>query len=117
MRSHCRLSDAEVEMNNVAGARKEVDASMPLLNDFKLTAPSLLVVRDVGFCYESLGNFERAVAHNRGSSLEEKRAAEAQAHQWYSKSLNAWNEWARRGAATPDSEVERVKVQHLLQAN
>jgi eukaryotic-like serine/threonine-protein kinase len=114
MRSYCRLSDAELGMNNLANARKEADASMPLLNEFKLTSPSLLVVRDVGFCYQSLGNFERAVAHNRASSLAQKRAAEAQAHQWFSKSLNAWNEWARRGAATPESEVERLKVQHLL---
>jgi eukaryotic-like serine/threonine-protein kinase len=114
MRSYCRLSDAELGMNNLANARKEADASMPLLNEFKLTSPSLLVVRDVGFCYQSLGNFERAVAHNRASSLAEKRAAEAQAHQWFSKSLNAWNEWARRGSATPESEVERLKVQHFL---
>jgi len=117
MRSYCRLSDAELGMNDLASAREQAAASLRLLNEFQLGSPSLLVVRDMGFCYESLGNLQRAVVHNFASSLSERRAAKAQAHQWYSKSLDAWGEWVRRGAATPQSEVERRRVEHLLQSN
>jgi len=104
-------------MNDLASAREQAAASLRLLNEFQLGSPSLLVVRDMGFCYESLGNLQRAVVHNFASSLSERRAAKAQAHQWYSKSLDAWGEWVRRGAATPQSEVERRRVEHLLQSN
>jgi serine/threonine protein kinase len=117
MRSYCRLSDAELGMNDLASAREQAASSLRLLNEFQLGSPSLLVVRDMGFCYESLGNLQRAVVHNFASSLSERRAAKAQAHEWYSKSLDAWGEWVRRGAATPESEVERRRVEHLLQSN
>jgi eukaryotic-like serine/threonine-protein kinase len=115
MRSYCRLSDAELEMNHVANAIRHAELSVPFFNEFKVTSPSLVVLRDLGFCYESLGNAHRAAARNRSFSRLERSAAEAQAHQWYLKSLDAWKEWVRRGAATPDSETERRKVERLLQ--
>src|SRR5215813_4513443 len=62
MRSYCRLSDAELAMNNIADARKDAEATVPFFNEFKMTSPSLVVLRDIAFCYESLGDVERRVA-------------------------------------------------------
>jgi serine/threonine protein kinase len=104
MRSYCRLSDAELAMSNLAGAGRYVNSVIPFFSEFKLTSPSLMVLRDLGLCYETLGNVRR-----KARVIEESR-------QWHSKSLDIWNEWRRRGAATPGSEVERRKVQRLLQA-
>jgi hypothetical protein len=73
-----------------------------------------VVLRDIGFCYESLGHVHRSAAGDRSLSLPERRAAEAEAHQWFEKSAGVWNEWTRRGAATPESEVERHKLERLL---
>jgi len=116
MRSYCRLSDAELAMNNLANAKKRADSALPFFNEFNVTSPSLVVLRDLGFCYESLGNARRSAASDHSLSLPERRAAQAEAHNWYLKSAGVWNEWARRGAATPESEVERRKVDQLLQA-
>jgi len=33
---------------------------------------------------------------------------------WYLKSVGVWDEWNKRGAATPESEAERRNVQRLL---
>jgi hypothetical protein len=116
MRSYCRLSDAELKMNHVAEAREHAASSIPFFDEFKVTSPSLVVLRDIGFCYESLGNAQHAVAADRSLSPSERRAAETEDRQWYQKSADIWNEWFRRGAATPESEVERRKVERLLQA-
>ena len=103
-------------MNNLANAKKRADSALPFFNEFNVTSPSLVVLRDLGFCYESLGNARRSAASDHSLSLPERRAAQAEAHNWYLKSAGVWNEWARRGAATPESEVERRKVDQLLQA-
>jgi hypothetical protein len=116
MRSWCRLSDAELAMNNLQAAREHADASLPFFHEFKVTSPSLVVLRDIGFCYESLGNAQHAVAVDRSLSPTGRRAAETEARQWYRKSAEVWNEWVTRGAATPESEVERHKIEHLLRA-
>ena len=50
----------------------------------------------------------------RLSRLAERRAAAAESRSWYRKSLETWTTWNRRGAATPESEHERHKVEHLL---
>jgi serine/threonine-protein kinase len=47
MRSYCRLSDAELSLNDIGSARKYADSALPLLDKFKPDAPSLLVLRDV----------------------------------------------------------------------
>jgi tetratricopeptide (TPR) repeat protein len=117
MRSYCRVSDAELTLNHVADARGHAASSLPFFNEFKVISPSLVVLRDIGFCYESLGNAQRSVAANRSFSLPERRAAKIEARQWYQKSADVWNEWFRRGAATPASELERHKLDRLLQAN
>ncbi len=114
MRSYCKLSDAELAVNDLAKARQYADLSLPILKDFNPSSPSLLVVRDVGFCYESLGNLQRRIARGRSLSLPERRAAEVESHRWFQKSADAWNEWNKRGAATPESEDERLKVERLL---
>jgi hypothetical protein len=90
--------------------------SLPFFNEFNPSSQSLLVVRDVGFCYENMGNLQHRMAVDRSVAPEERRSAEAASRDWYSKSANAWNEWNRRGAATPESEVERHKIERLLQA-
>jgi len=116
MRSYCRLSDAELAVNDVAKARQYGDLSLPLINTFPLTSPDMRILRDVGLCYESLGNVQRRIAMDHSFSAEERHAAEAEAHRWYLKSSEVWDEWNRRGAATPESEIERHKVERLLRA-
>jgi len=116
MRSYCKLSDAELGVNDIAKARQQAESAAPFFDEFKVTSPSLLVLRDIGFCYESLGNVQHRIANDHSFSFAERHTAEANAHQWYQKSADVWDEWNRRGAATPESEIERRKVERLLQA-
>jgi hypothetical protein len=51
---------------------------------------------------------------DRSLSPAEWEAAATAARDWYGKSAAVWNEWVKRGAATPESEIERQKVEHLL---
>ena len=115
MRSYCRVSDAELAVNDLAKAREYVHSSLPFLNEFSTTSPSLLVQRDVALCYESLGNVQRQMSMSRSASPAERKTAAAATRQWYLKSDAVWNEWKRRGAATPESENERRKLGQLLQ--
>jgi eukaryotic-like serine/threonine-protein kinase len=94
-------------------AQQDADAALPFLNQFDPTSPSLLVLRDLGLCYESLGNVQRQIAMNHSVSSSERQSAQANARQWYAKSAHIWDEWSRRGA-TPESETERRKVEQLL---
>jgi serine/threonine protein kinase len=114
MRSYCRLSDAELASNDLVKARRYADSILPFLEEFKPDSLSFLVRRDVGFCYESLGNVQRRMAMDRSISASERRTAEADARQWYLKSASVWSEWNNRGAATPESEFERRKVERFL---
>jgi eukaryotic-like serine/threonine-protein kinase len=114
MRSYCRLSDAELSMNRVADARRHADLSVGLLNQFKTTSPSLVVLRDLGFCYETVGNAQQSIAQDPSFPSARRRIAGRQARQWYLRSLDAWTEWVRRNVATPDSEVERYRLERRL---
>jgi tetratricopeptide (TPR) repeat protein len=114
MRSYCRLSDAELAVGDLVQARQFANSALPFFNEFKLTSPSLLVLRDVGFCFESLGNVQRQIALDHSFSAAERHTAEADARQWYLKSADVWKEWNKRGAATPESELERRKIERLL---
>jgi serine/threonine protein kinase len=114
MRSYCRLSDAELGANDLAKAREYADRAVPFLHTFPLTSPDLRILRDVGLCYESLGNVRRQIALSHSISASEREAALAEARQWYTKSDEVWEEWNRRGAATPESEQERRKLERLL---
>jgi hypothetical protein len=116
MRSYCNLSDAEITTSHPGEVTRNADSAVPFLNEFKVTSPSLVVLRDVGLCYESLGNAYRSAALNQSLPLPERRTLEAEAQQWYLKSSDAWNEWVRRGVATPESETERHIVQRLIHA-
>jgi hypothetical protein len=116
MRSYCRLSDAELAVGDLVKARQFANSALPFFDEFKLTSPSLLVLRDVGFCFESLGNVQRQIALDHSLSAAERQTAEADARNWYLKSAEVWDEWNRRGAATPESEAERHKVKRLLRA-
>lgn len=116
MRSYCKLSDAELAVGDLVQARQFANAALPFFDEFKPTSPSLLVLRDVGFCYESLGNVQRRIAMDHSRSAEEKQTAQADARQWYRKSADVWNAWNSRGATTPESEVERHKIERLLAA-
>jgi hypothetical protein len=111
MRSYCRLSDAELAMNRIADARIPAASALPFLAEFKVTSPSLVVLRDLGFCYESLGDVQRSVAADRSLAIADRRAAQAEGREWYQKSAGAWNEWLRRGAATPESEAARHRIE------
>ena len=114
MASYCMLSDAELDVGSLEQARTYADKALPFLSEFNPASPSLLVLRDVGRCYGSLGNVQRAIAkHARGAS-DDRQTALANAHLWYSKSIGVWDEWRRRGAATPESEFERHRVERLL---
>jgi eukaryotic-like serine/threonine-protein kinase len=114
MRSYCKLSDAELEMKEVARAQQYANTALPLLGEFQITSPSLLVLRDVGFCYESEAEVQRRIALDPARSPAERRNAAAASREWYRKSLETWTTWDRRGAATPESEHERRKVEQLL---
>jgi serine/threonine protein kinase len=115
MRSYCKLSDAELEVGNLPQAQQYTNAAQPFLNEFSPNSPSLLVLRDIAMCYESLGNVQLQIAMRQPISSPEQQTAQADARQWYAKSAAVWEEWKRRGAATPESEIERRKVEHLLQ--
>jgi serine/threonine protein kinase len=114
MRSNCSLSDAELAVNDLANARRYAESAIPFLNSFPLTSPDLRVLRDVGLCYESLGNVQRQISMDSSFSPGERHAAEIQARQWLQKSADVWSEWKRRNASTPESEIERHKVELLL---
>ena len=57
------------------------------------------------------------MAAGQALSLPERLAAEAESHTWYQRSADVWATWNKRGAATPESEHERRKVEHLLKAS
>jgi tetratricopeptide (TPR) repeat protein len=114
MRSYCKLSDAELVLNNPAKARQYANAALPFLDQFEVTSTSLLVLRDVGFCYESEAAVQHRIAADPVLSPPERLAAEAESQTWYQRSADVWATWNRRGAATPESEHERRKVEHLL---
>ena len=114
MRSYCKLSDAELDMKNIVEARQYANAALPLLGAFQVTSPSLLVLRDIGFCYESEAEVQHRIALDLALSPGERWNAAAASRDWYQKSLETWTTWNRRGAATPESERERHKVEHLL---
>ena len=116
MGSYCNLSDAELAVGNLPQARAYADKASSLLREFNAASPSLLVLRDVGRCYESMGNVQRQIARNIRASSVDRQTAQASARQWYSRSIGVWKEWQRRGAATPESEFERRKVEQLLAA-
>jgi tetratricopeptide (TPR) repeat protein len=116
MRSYCKLSDAELAVDNLAQARQFANSAVLFFTEFTLASADLFILRDVGFCYKSLGNLQHRIAVDRSVSASERDAAEADSQQWYRRSEDAWNEWNRRGAATPESESERRKVERLLRA-
>jgi len=115
MRSYCNLSDAEVATRNLVSARRHADSALPFLGEFKVSSPSLVVLREMGFCFESMGNVRRQIATDRSLSPLQRSEAEGSSRDWYTKSAAVWAEWDRRGAATPESEAERRKVERLLQ--
>ena len=114
MRSYCKLSDAELAVANIAKARQYADAALPFLGEFAVTSPSLLVLRDVGFCFESEAELQHRLATDQVYPPAERLAAEAESRTWYRKSADVWTTWNARDAATPESERERRKVEHVL---
>jgi hypothetical protein len=115
MRSYCKLSDVELSLDNPGKARQYATAALPLLNQFDPGSPSLLVLRDVGFCDASEAAVQHRLASDQALPAPERQAAEAQSRGWYVKSDAVWTTWVRRDAATPESENERHRVEHLLQ--
>jgi hypothetical protein len=114
MRSYCKLSDAELAVQDLTQARQYANAALPLLDKFNVTSPSLLVLRDLGSCYESEGAVKHYIAMDRKLPSEERLTAEAESRRWYSKSDEVWSMWNKREAATPESERERHKVENFL---
>jgi len=107
-----------LEVGNLEEAQRFIRSARPILDEFKVSSPSLLVLRDMGRCYESVGNVHRQIAENSSSvSSPERKAAETEARRWYRKSADAWNEWNRRGVATPESELEQHKVERYLESS
>jgi tetratricopeptide (TPR) repeat protein len=114
MRSYCKLADAELAVNDVAKAQEIANQSLPLLNEFTIRSPSLFVLRGLGYCYKTLGNIERHIATDQKLSPSDRHAAFDAARDWYEKAAGLWVEWNRRGAATPESEIEHHRVEHIL---
>ncbi len=117
MRSYCKLSDAELALNDVSKARQYANAALPLLDKFSVTSASLLVLRDLGFCYESEGAVQHRMAIDSKLPSAERVTAELQAREWFSKSSEAWFTWNKREAATPESERERHRVENFLKGS
>lgn len=117
MRSYCKLSDAELAMNDLPRARQYANAALPLFDKFNVTSPSLLVLRDLGFCYESEGAVQHRIAMNRKLSSTERLTAETESRRWYSKSAEVWSTWNERDATTPESERERHKATNFLKGS
>jgi len=115
MRSYCRLGEAELALNHVSRAEERVAAALPFFEEFKVTSQSLTVLRDLGFCYEALGDVRWNLARDPTRSAAARRSARADAHEWYSRSAQAWALWKSRGVATADSEAERHKAERLVQ--
>jgi eukaryotic-like serine/threonine-protein kinase len=115
MRSYCKLSDAELSLDDPGKAQQYAIAALPLLKQFDPGSPSLLVLRDVGFCDASEGAIQHRLASDQALPPPERRAAEAESRGWYIKSDAVWTTWVRRDAATPEGESERHRVEHLLQ--
>jgi serine/threonine protein kinase len=114
MGSYCKLSDAELAVGDLAMARQYANAALPFLGRFSVTSPSLLVLRELGLCYESEGAVQHYIAMDRKLSPSERLKAESESHRWYLESAEAWSTWSRRGAATPESERERHKAEAFL---
>jgi eukaryotic-like serine/threonine-protein kinase len=114
MRSYCKLSDAELAVANIAKARQYAEAALPFLGEYAVTSPSLLVLRDLGFCFESEGELHRRLATDRVYPPAQRLVEEAESRTWYRKSADVWTTWNARNAATPESERERRKVEHVL---
>jgi serine/threonine protein kinase len=114
MRSYCKLSDAELAVSNIAEARQYADAALPFLGEFAVTSPSLLVLRDLGFCFESEGALQHRLATDQVYHPAERLVAEVESRTWYRKSADVWTTWNVRNAATPESERERRKVEQVL---
>jgi eukaryotic-like serine/threonine-protein kinase len=114
MRSYCKLSDAELAVANIAKARQYADAALPFLGEYAVTSPSLLVLRDLGFCFESEGELHHRLATDPVYPPAQRIAEEAESRTWYRKSADVWTTWNARNAATPESERERRKVEHVL---
>ena len=114
MRSYCKLSDSELAVKDLTKAQQYANAALPFLDKFNVTSPSLLVLRDLGFCYESEGAVLHYIAMNPKLPSAEGLTAEAESRRWYSKSAEVWSMWNKREAATPESEHERHKVENLL---
>jgi predicted aminopeptidase len=117
MRSYCKLSDAELAVKDPARARQYANAALPFLDKFNVTSPSLLVLRDLGFCFESEGAVQHRVSIDRELPSAERLTAGAESRRWYSKAAEAWSTWNARGAATPESERERHRVENLLKGS
>jgi len=115
-RSYCLLSDAELALDNVSKAREYADRCRPYLDEFQLSSPSLLVLRDLGYCYKALGNIQGRIARERSLRAAERSAAAALSRDWYTKGSAVWSEWRRRGAATFEREAERHRLERLLRA-
>jgi len=113
LRSYCRLSDAELAVRDTTEARRAANSALPILDEFNLTSPSLLVLRDLGRCYASLGRVQSARAMPNAIPASQKRATAEAVNQWFVKSADVWNEWKRRGATTAESEIERQRVERL----
>jgi tetratricopeptide (TPR) repeat protein len=93
--------------------RPEENVGLSLASDTEAYASHLGNARELTK-RESLGNVQREIALSRSFSAGERHRAEAEARKWYLKSSDVWNEWNRRGAATPESEIERHKVERRL---
>ena len=114
MRSYCKLGDAELAIGDLSQARQYAGSALPFFAEFRPDSQSLLVLRDVGFCYETMGNVQQRIASDRLLSAPSRRVAHEDAHEWYLKSAAVWKEWNARGAATPESEAERLKIDRLV---
>ncbi len=115
MRSFCELSDAQLAVNNVPAAVTAAGQALPLLAGYGLSSPSLMVLRDVGLCYASEGALQARLAGDTHRTAADRAGARQAAIDFFQQSARVWEEWARRGASTEESERERRRVNEVLQ--
>ena len=57
-------SDAELALNDVQKARQYAESFASFFTEFKVNSPSLLVLRDLGFCYATCNSGSLLTLHS-----------------------------------------------------
>jgi len=83
------LADHRLEMGDTAGAERDLQRSLGLLEPlYQANSRNLILLRDLADCYQGFGD------------LSASRSNWRQALGWYQKSLDLWGRWKQVGASS-----------------